>query len=147
MSNLDKFTKFMAGADDATHLVALDRYAREMEVELNNLQDWKREAMVSLAEWDDVWIAAGKPGELGGSKAKAVLEHLKGDDNKLTPLIRRLHQDPPFCEGVEIEKRLANLLWQATDNQVRCLLVDASVKTVELSNALPREALARLLSR
>lgn len=69
------------------------------------------------------------------------------DTNKLTPLIRRMHQFPTSPDVVEVEADIAKNLWQATDNQIRCLLVDPSVRTVELYNALPREALARLLSR
>jgi hypothetical protein len=67
----------MAGADDAAHLPELDRYVREMEAELSNLREWKRESMLFTIEWLDVWIAAGKPKEVDGSKAKAVLESLK----------------------------------------------------------------------
>ena len=33
---------------------------------------WKAEAMEVLGEWEQVWEAAGQPGRLGESKAKAV---------------------------------------------------------------------------
>lgn len=45
--------------------------------EIERLRQWKNEAMVVLAEWDLVWIAAGEPGRLGGSKARAVMQVLE----------------------------------------------------------------------
>ena len=40
--------------------------------ELEDLRRWKAEAMIVLAEWETVWLAAGCPGPLGSSKARAV---------------------------------------------------------------------------
>jgi hypothetical protein len=38
------------------------------------LRQWKREAMTVLTAWETVWVAAGRPGRLGQSKAQAMLE-------------------------------------------------------------------------
>ena len=40
--------------------------------ELDRLRQWKSEAIAVLDEWEAVWVAAGKPGRLGQSKAAAV---------------------------------------------------------------------------
>ena len=40
--------------------------------EIIDLRRWKAEATVVLSEWDQVWEAAGRPGQLGESKAAAV---------------------------------------------------------------------------
>jgi len=59
----------------ATFLAACD--------EIDRLRAWKAEALVVLAEWDEVWVAAGKPGPLGTSKAAGLqrllpdLDHLR----------------------------------------------------------------------
>lgn len=37
------------------------------------LQQWKKEALQVMGEWERVWTAAGSPGTLGQSKAEAVL--------------------------------------------------------------------------
>lgn len=33
---------------------------------------WREEALVVLSEWEGLWIAAGRPGALGESKAESV---------------------------------------------------------------------------
>jgi hypothetical protein len=43
-------------------------------LELERLNQWKREGMRVLGEWESVWVAAGSPGRLGQSKAEAVRE-------------------------------------------------------------------------
>lgn len=43
-----------------------------LSVEVDRLSAWKHSAMAVLAEWDDVWEAAGKPGPLGTSKAEST---------------------------------------------------------------------------
>lgn len=40
--------------------------------ELQRLRQWKAEATEVLTAWEQVWEAAGRPGRLGESKAKAV---------------------------------------------------------------------------
>ncbi|WP_116996338.1 hypothetical protein [Desertimonas flava] len=40
-----------------------------MPGELEALRDWKRSALVVLAEWEAVFDAAGRPGPVGRSKA------------------------------------------------------------------------------
>lgn len=37
-----------------------------------SLLRWKAEALQVLSDWEAVWIAAGKPGRVGSSKAEAV---------------------------------------------------------------------------
>lgn len=39
---------------------------------IDRLRDWKESAMRVLSDWDAVWEAAGQPGALGSSKARAV---------------------------------------------------------------------------
>lgn len=41
--------------------------------EIDRLRRWKAEAEEVLAEWDEVWEEAGRPGPLGGSKAQNTL--------------------------------------------------------------------------
>lgn len=48
------------------------RVVQKLERERNQLHRWKDEAMVVLDRWESVWIAAGKPGHLGSSKADEV---------------------------------------------------------------------------
>jgi hypothetical protein len=45
--------------------------------ERDQLQQWKREAMMVLGEWETVWEAAGSPGRLGQSKAVAVRQFIQ----------------------------------------------------------------------
>jgi hypothetical protein len=40
--------------------------------ELAFLRRWRAEAIEVLNEWEQVWEAAGRPGPLGSSKARAV---------------------------------------------------------------------------
>jgi hypothetical protein len=49
---------------------------KKLQREVRELKGWKESAMIVLAEWEQVWEAAGKPGRLGDSKAGAVREHL-----------------------------------------------------------------------
>lgn len=39
--------------------------------ETERLRQWKAEALVVLAQWDEVWDALGRPGGLGESRAEA----------------------------------------------------------------------------
>jgi hypothetical protein len=48
-----------------------------MTPEVEQLRQWKAEAMTVLGEWEQVWETAGRPGALGESKAVAVLDHYK----------------------------------------------------------------------
>lgn len=50
--------------------------------ELERLRRWKDEALAVLSEWEKTWVAAGRPGRLGASKAESVrqeIERLRGD--------------------------------------------------------------------
>lgn len=44
-----------------------------LQREVDQLQQWKREAIEIIASWEDVWVALGRPGSLGESKAVAAL--------------------------------------------------------------------------
>lgn len=41
------------------------------------LKRWQREALVVLDEWEEVWEEMGRPGPMGRSKAKNVLDEIK----------------------------------------------------------------------
>ena len=62
--------------------------------ELERLRAWKAEAMVVLSEWEAAWEAAGRPGQLGSSKAAAT-----------THEIRRLRKDEEFWRCRNFEHR------------------------------------------
>ena len=49
----------------------------EYRAETEHLRAWKAEAMEVLAEWEKVWVAAGRPGPLGGSKAENVRRQIE----------------------------------------------------------------------
>ena len=51
-----------------------------VECEAARLRAWKAEAILVLAEWEQVWEALGCPGRLGESKAMAVLR-VVGEDH------------------------------------------------------------------
>ena len=40
------------------------------------LEDWKESAMTVLSEFEAAWEAAGKPGQLGSSKAASLREYI-----------------------------------------------------------------------
>lgn len=48
----------------------------EPDTELEQLRRWKAEAIITLATWEQVWLAAGQPGPLGTSKAANTLRFL-----------------------------------------------------------------------
>lgn len=45
--------------------------------EIEQLREWKSQAMVELGKWDLVFDALGKPGRLGQNKAKAALQAIR----------------------------------------------------------------------
>jgi hypothetical protein len=47
--------------------------------EIDHLRQWKAEAIEVLLGWEEVFEALGRPGPLGGSKSRNVLEALRGD--------------------------------------------------------------------
>lgn len=62
----------------ANHITLIDPHTLHgLRAELEQLRRWKAEAMTVLAEWEDVWIAAGRPGDLGRSKAAGVFEFVR----------------------------------------------------------------------
>jgi hypothetical protein len=50
--------------------------------ERDQLQQWKREAMLVLSEWEAVWVTAGSPGTIGQSKADATRKFLLENETK-----------------------------------------------------------------
>jgi hypothetical protein len=48
----------------------------EMLDELDRLRRWKAEATAVITEWEAVWEAAGRPGRLGESKARATRDEI-----------------------------------------------------------------------
>ena len=53
---------------------------------IEHLEQWKAEALTVLAEWENVWEAAGKPGPLGSSKALATMYHIEQARNEIAEL-------------------------------------------------------------
>lgn len=55
---------------------------RKAADEIEELRRWKAEAMQVHAKWEETWVAAGRPGRLGASKAESVrdeIERLRGE--------------------------------------------------------------------
>jgi hypothetical protein len=48
-----------------------------LTAEVERLRQWKESAMSVLAEWDQAWEAAGKPGEIGSSIALATKDEIE----------------------------------------------------------------------
>lgn len=67
----------------ATAAEMLRRYPQLVQ-ENERLRQWKSEALIVLSAWEEVWESAGRPGRLGGSKARAVLYEI----NRLKELER-----------------------------------------------------------
>lgn len=69
----------------ATDVPVADKLSRMLAsaaIELDQLRQWKSEAITVLNEWDDVFEALGPPGKLGESKAasaKALVEQLQAE--------------------------------------------------------------------
>lgn len=53
--------------------------AQEAADEIERLRKWKAEATEVIRSWEDVWVALGRPGELGESKAIAALRTVLGE--------------------------------------------------------------------
>lgn len=68
---IDELRGFTAGSESAR--ASLMRDAAD---EIARLRAWKAEALTVLAEWEETWEAAGRPGRLGGSKAIAVRDEI-----------------------------------------------------------------------
>lgn len=75
------------------HLHAYYLHVRSKN-ELERLRGWKTEAMTVLDEWEAAWEAAGRPGELGSSKARATAAE-----------IRRLQKDEKHYRRMYSESR------------------------------------------
>jgi len=91
----------MSARDDYPAFAPLETYDA-MTAEIDRLRQWKAEAMIVLAEWDEVWEAAGKPGPLGGSKAANVLAMLQtpSGGEPLADVMKRIPKPrDPFCHG------------------------------------------------
>lgn len=69
-------------ATDVPVAEELSRMLAGAAIELDQLRQWKSEAITVLSGWDDVFEALGSPGKLGESKsaaAKAEVERLRGE--------------------------------------------------------------------
>ena len=71
-SDTPETDKLLADATGYPHPMDAVDLAYKLERERDKLQRWKDEAMLVLYNWDRVWVAAGKPGQLGDSKAASV---------------------------------------------------------------------------
>lgn len=60
---------------------------RAAATELRRLEAWKREALIALAEWDEVFDALGRPGQWGASKAesaRAEVERIRAESDRVS---------------------------------------------------------------
>ena len=63
--------------DEYADLLRIAEAGLDAADEVERLRRWKAEAMTVLADWEAVYEAAGKPGPLGVSKARAVLAEVE----------------------------------------------------------------------
>ena len=59
--------------------------------ELEHLTRWKQEAIEVIIEWEKVYDALGKPGQLGKSKAAASVAEVTALRSQLDEAVRLLH--------------------------------------------------------
>lgn len=90
----DKRAKDSAVADVMREM-ALPWFKRAAD-RIEELERWKAEALTVLAEWENVWEMAGKPGPLGSSKALSTMHEIErlravtSDEESLTNALRAL---------------------------------------------------------
>lgn len=80
--------------------------------EIERLRHWKAEAMQVHTEWEETWVAAGRPGRLGTSKAVGVrdeIERLRGD-TEWEYAVRNLSTG-------EVFEPVNGKWWRTTDNE------------------------------
>lgn len=80
--------------------------------EIEKLRGWKAEAMDVLSEWEKTWIAAGRPGRLGTSKAAGVreeIERLRGE-GEWEYALQADGDDEPWSDWYESRELLADNL-------------------------------------
>lgn len=65
----------------AIRLEVMEAHATKLESELKRLAAWKDSALTVMESWEEVWEAAGKPGKLGCSKARAVRDFILANDS------------------------------------------------------------------
>ena len=61
--------------EDEFATVTLSLYRAEFKElidEIESLRRWKAEAIVVIDQWEEVWVAAGRPGPVGAFKAHSV---------------------------------------------------------------------------
>lgn len=63
----------------------------ELEDEVRKLTRWKAEAIGVIAGWEEVWEAAGRPGDLGETKSVAVRRAILDSASSWPVLDRRPH--------------------------------------------------------
>jgi len=67
-----------ARATTYTEVGALAATLHDRAEAARSLERWRNEALIVLGEWEAVWIAAGRPGQLGASKPAAVRQLFDG---------------------------------------------------------------------
>lgn len=97
----------MSARDDYPNIGRTTRDADQWGVmcdEIDRLRDWKESAMRVLSDWDAVWEAAGQPGALGSSKARAVeleVRRLRQEiDDAYETFDRRMDQLEPKIQAI-----------------------------------------------
>lgn len=64
--------------------------------EIEKLNRWKREAMSVMAEWDKVWVALGKPGQIGDKipeVCKAEAKRLRDTEDYFVDLFNKTRSE------------------------------------------------------
>lgn len=70
---------------------------------LDRLTRWKAEALTVFAGWEATWEAAGRPGELGTSKAAAVLAALTEARAEVERLTAIVHAKESWIDGAKVD--------------------------------------------
>jgi hypothetical protein len=128
----------LSSREGAEHFAAtLNR--PDLTAEVERLRGWKASAITVISEWEDVWVALGKPGPLGASKAAntlAEVERLTAERDRLVisaresqavaqrhreALARHLTPDPeaPPIPCVEVDPTDGRRTWEAPGRVVR----------------------------
>lgn len=64
-------------------------------MEIARLRRWKNEAMAVMAEWNEVWVALGKPGQIGDSipaVCKKEAERLRHTEDYFVDLFNKTRE-------------------------------------------------------
>lgn len=100
-------------AEDRAYIAAIDPpMLIALLDELEGYRRWKAEAIDVLLEWEKTWVAAGRPGRPGTSKAVGVrdeIERLRGD-TEWEYAVRNLSTG-------EVFEPVNGKWWRTTDNE------------------------------